>query len=864
MLRKLFPAALALAGLLTAAGARAAGDATPPGLRFVFPNDPAVLDVRRDFGAKGDGVADDTEALQRGLDASSGSPTRILFLPNGTYRLTRSLVVTATIGPWVYGETRDGVVLRLDDGITDPAVTAVLRTHPREDNPGSADWFMRNFRNFTVDAGNNPRVDGIRWFGNNSSALKHVRVRGNGPVGVNPGFLGQNGPSLVQDVTIEGFATGLRTAWNWGNTLSRITVRNARSEAVYVSATAAGIEALKVEDSPVALRNEYPNDWTWWGGVVALVGGEFSGGSAAHAAITNTSVLYARDVTAAGFARVLDGPVPGGPVAGGRLDEHLSHPPVRNFDDAPAAGLRLPIEPEPLVPWETDPAKWVGVHDFGAVPGDNQDDTAAFQRAVDAAAAAGKTTVYLRGIGGPDPNHYTLHGEVRIHGSVRHVIGLGFGRVIGGEQGRFVVDDASAPRVKLQNLQAFGGRPAAAENRSRANTLVLEGCDLKIVGAGGGDIFATDCPSAVELRTPGQRLWARQLNPEGDSDFGLVRNHGGRLWALGVKHEGHGVRWRTDSGGQTEVFGLFNYTTGGLKPDDRRPAFDSDDSAFALMGAREISFDNTFPVKAREFRGDAEKRVEGGGWIGWTMYSAWHPSQTTGVARAARPLITPAGGPLLGPVKVSAPALTPGSAVRHTLDGTEPGPDAAPMPETLEIADSVTLRARAFAPGLAPSAVARAEFRRVTPRPALPEGAPAEPFRYTYYHGRFERLPDFSKLTPVKSGAATGFNLEMRDRDDHFAVRFTGHLEAPQTGMYTFFVESDDGSRLWIGDQLVVDHDGLHAATEKAGEIALAAGRHPVTVEYFEAEWGQALAVRWSGPGLPKQDVPPAALGVKQ
>ncbi|HMO66894.1 MAG TPA: glycosyl hydrolase family 28-related protein, partial [Verrucomicrobiota bacterium] len=280
---KFLPAILTLAGLIAAFPARAAGDATPPGLRFVFPNDPAVLDVRRDFGAKGDGVADDTEALQRGLDASSGNPTRILFIPNGTYRLTRSLVVNATIGPWVYGETRAGVLLRLDDGITDPAVTAVLRMHPREDNPGSADWFMRNFRNFTVDAGNNPQVDGIRWFGNNSSALKHMRVRGNGPVGVNPGFLGQNGPSLVQDVTIEGFATGLRAAWNWGGTLSRTPVRHARAEAVSVNATAVGIESLKVEDAPVALRNEYPNDWTWWGGVVALVGGEFTGGSPALA-----------------------------------------------------------------------------------------------------------------------------------------------------------------------------------------------------------------------------------------------------------------------------------------------------------------------------------------------------------------------------------------------------------------------------------------------------------------------------------------------------------------------------------------------------------------------------------------------------
>jgi hypothetical protein len=430
-------------------------------------------------------------------------------------------------------------------------------------------------------------------------------------------------------VTIEGFDTGIRAAWIWGATLSRVTIRNARTEGVYVNATAVGIEDLKVENSPRALRNEYPNDWTWWGGVVALAGGEFTGGGPAQAAITNTSVLYARDVATTGFARALDGTTPGGPVNAARLDEYLSHPVQRLFEDSPARGLRLPVKPEPIVPWETNTANWVGVHDFGAKPGDNQDDTAAIQAAVDAAAAAGRTTVYFRGIGGGDPNHYSVDGTVRVHGSVRHLIGLGFGRLIGGETGGFVVDEASAPFVKFQNLQAFGGRPPLAENRSRTNTLVVESSDLRIVGTGAGDIFVTDCPSHVELRRPGQGLWARQLNPEGTSDAGLVRNHGGRLWALGVKHEGKGVRWRTEAGGRTEILGLFNYGPGDLATDDPRPAFDIHEAAFALMGAREISFGQDYPVKLREVRGGEERLVQGGGWIGWALYSGWTPARLT-------------------------------------------------------------------------------------------------------------------------------------------------------------------------------------------------------------------------------------------
>lgn len=619
------------------------------GERCVFPADASVLDLRRDFGAQGDGVADDTAALQAALDASSsrgkGGGTKMLYLPNGIYRVSSNLVVRAAVGPWVYGESRDGVVIRLADGVP-TNVTAVLRTHPSDTQASSADFFMRNFRNLTIDVGRNPHADGIRWYGNNSSLLKNVRVIGAGKVAVNAGFLGQNGPSLVQDVLVEGaFETGVRCAWSWGQTLSRITIRGATREGVAVNATAVGIEDLVVEHSPVALRNEYPNDWTWWGGVVALVGGRFTGGDAAQPAITNSSVLYARDVRAQGFKQVLHSTTPGGSMAGETLGEYWSHPVKKLFPDAPGAALKLPVKPEPHVPWETNLANWVCANDHGAKYGDQQDDTDALQAAIDAAAAARKTVVYLRGIGGGDPNWYNLNGEVRVHGSVRLVIGLGFGRVLGGEKGRFIVDDRSAPVVKFQHLQAFGGRPPIVENRSRTNTLVVESCDLKVLGTGGGDIFVTDCPSAVELRSPGQRLWARQLNPEGDSDTGLVQNHGAHLWALGVKHEGRGVRFLTDAGGQTEILGLFNYAPN-IAKDDLRPAFDIADGDFSAAGIREISFGNTYPVKVRERRGAEVRTEKGGGWIGWALFRS-------GTNRQAAAGFRPAPGSPALPFKIS-------------------------------------------------------------------------------------------------------------------------------------------------------------------------------------------------------------------
>ncbi len=603
------------------------GTTLPP--EIVFPRDPeAVIDVKRDLGAKGDGKHDDTEALQRGLWLSSGHEgprTKVLYLPNGVYRITRPLVVNrrgnrSGIGPWVYGQSRDKVIIRLDDGVN---AEAVLRTHPN-DEPGSADWFMRTFYNLTIDVGNNPETDGIRYFSNNTGILKFVRVRGRGKVGINS-FMQLNGPNLIQDTIVEGFEVGILSQWQWGQTLSRVVIRNCRRVGLEVRANVVAAEELVVENTPVAILNDIPQDWFWWGGVIALVGGRFTKGNPDNPAIDNKSVLYVRNLQVSGYKMAIRSTTPSGNAAGPFVAEYVSHEVRRLFEQAPPNALHLPIKREPVVPWERNPNNWVCANDFGAVYGDNKDDTEAIQRAIDFAAAHRKTVVYLRGIGGGDPNWYTLDGEVRVHGTVRHIIGLGFGRIIG--KGRFIVDDRSAPVVKFENLQAFGGLPPVVENRSRNRTVVLENCDLKVLGTGQGDIFVTNCPSHVELRSKGQSLWARQLNPEGDSDVGLVINEGGNLWILGMKSEGRGVRIRTANGGRSEVFGVFMYGFG-TPPEDNRPLFDIDNAQMCVAGIREIAFNApTYNVKVRERRGEEvrEARLKPGehGWIGWALFSGW-------------------------------------------------------------------------------------------------------------------------------------------------------------------------------------------------------------------------------------------------
>jgi putative heme-binding domain-containing protein len=99
------------------------------------------------------------------------------------------------------------------------------------------------------------------------------------------------------------------------------------------------------------------------------------------------------------------------------------------------------------------------------------------------------------------------------------------------------------------------------------------------------------------------------------------------------------------------------------------------------------------------------------------------------------------------------------------------------------------------------------------------------------------------------------FNVPQRKRADAFALRFTGLIQVPQTGKYTFYIASDDGSRVYVDGKLLIDNDRLQGMTEMRGEIELSAGPHPLVVAYFDNGGGDGLEVSWSGPGLPRQKI---------
>jgi alpha-L-fucosidase len=201
-----------------------------------------------------------------------------------------------------------------------------------------------------------------------------------------------------------------------------------------------------------------------------------------------------------------------------------------------------------------------------------------------------------------------------------------------------------------------------------------------------------------------------------------------------------------------------------------------------------------------------------------------------------------------------------GSQIRYTLDGSEPTPASPLYNEPIQLSETATVQAQLFREDKAISHISQRTFKKVQPRETEDVEGLRPSLRYEYYEGEWDELPDFDSLEMRAEGAAEGFDISLRKRDERFGFRFSGYIKVARTGVYRFYLESDDGSKLFIGEQCIVDNDGLHGSNVESGMIALGEGVHPITVTFFQKTGGLNLELFYSGEGLEMQEVPPSAL----
>jgi hypothetical protein len=585
----------------------------------LFPAGGKVVDVRS-FGAVGDGEHDDTDALQRAITQTLRGGSTVLYLPNGTYLVSRPLEWKDKNGNWnnyltLQGQDRERTTIRLVDAApgfgasdTPKAVLHTASQNPSDPDTGAGNsGFSNHIRDLTIDTGvGNPKAIGIDYIANNYCSIRDVTVRSSDPARV--GVAGVSltryaaGPCLFKNLEVQGFDVGVRTdKLDYGSTWEHLVLREQRVAGIHNTKNLLAIRGLRSHNRVPAILNEVEH------GLVTLIDSTLDGGAATAVAIENTDgEVFLRNVKATGYKAAIRNK--GTDVPGLTVTEYTSSAPIRLSAPATQRSLALPIEETPEL--NDPPSLWVDVKGFGAKGDGKANDTEAIRRALQSEAS----TVYF------PPGNYVITGELVPGPRVKRILGFfawlhlqnagdlkwtpenADDRPTEAEMKPVFHFTGTANDLFIEGLTVNSKAPAAVFiQHGSPRTLTLKDLRLGVMGpsesgpelayrntaTGTGKLFIEDVVGARWHINFPQKVWARQLNTEINDVH--VRNRGGQLWALGLKTEGSGTVVHTSAGGASEVIGGFLYPA---------VTVPQTDVAFVSVGARQsLSFVETSYVK---------------------------------------------------------------------------------------------------------------------------------------------------------------------------------------------------------------------------------------------------------------------------
>ncbi len=570
-----------------------------------LPSDGNIINVKTDFGAKGDGKTDDSEAIREAIRSVIGPQSRynpkFIYFPKGTYLVTDCIEARMPnekgwskgwqSGMLLWGESREETVIKLADkakGFGNDAKNAVIRTgseNPdREDGRGNQ-AFKHSVTNLTIDTGRgNPGAVGIDYAVSNHGTIEFVTIRsgdGSGKVGLQ--LTRDPGPGLVKHVSIEGFDIGIEASgWLYSMIFEHVSLKDQNVCGITNAEQVLSFRKLTSENKVPVIRTSTDR------GLINLVDCEFKGGSHSSTAIENTSKLNILNLRSSGYGKTIEStdgtktPAEGGPSV--TISHYSSHKPYTAFPGSNAAPLRLPIEETPDY-HPTAPTLWANASKFPSL-----------QEAVD----SGAEVVYI-------PNGtVSLDETLVIRGNLRKLMGMEASiRASDSFNGKSLIRfaDGKHPEVIIEHLKMTGN----LEHDSSRSLAIRHGflTTVSNTANASGKLFIEDMIiKASELTAP-LHVWARQLNVEGGELPVLWNNKGGTHWILGYKTENAKPAMSITDGGSTELFGaMFYLQSGNAKPEN--PGIIIEDAKASLSFAQGS---HRYPVQVRETRKGETKEL---------------------------------------------------------------------------------------------------------------------------------------------------------------------------------------------------------------------------------------------------------------
>ena len=515
----------------------------------------------KDYGAEGNGISDDTEAIQAALaDGRSNASSEYNGVPKGLYFPPGIYLVRDTLA-WngccvtLQGAGPYASIIRLAPSSDGYGSTASAK--PMLLTPAGISSFRQNIWDlgFSIGAGN-PGAVAIDYVSNNNGSIHDVSIVSEDGQGIAGISLTRHypGPLMIKNVLIHGFQMGITTAaYEYGATIESLTLEDQTVAGINDLQQTITVRGLKSTNTVPAIINSY--------GFAIVLGAQLTGGSGATQAIQSNGNLYLREISSTGYGATLHD-TSGGATKNiaGTISEYIVGSPVTLDTTGLPTSLNLPISETPTFQ-DANLANWKAF-----VP-NYYGDTSGLQATLN----QGSSTVYFPF--GP----YLAYNEARVNvpDTVDRIVG--FSSVVNvspaGTNGggiRFVVNSNSTQPLIIEQF----GYGVKVEHHGTRPVVIKDGLYSYSSYPGAGNLFLEDVEINQIALQAGQSVWARQF----DNEYtGTKITNSGNLWVLGLKTESPGIVINTTAGGQTEVLGNLIYPAH-LMPTDA--------TAFVSTGAR--------------------------------------------------------------------------------------------------------------------------------------------------------------------------------------------------------------------------------------------------------------------------------------
>ncbi|MEO6980316.1 MAG: family 20 glycosylhydrolase [Mucilaginibacter sp.] len=206
--------------------------------------------------------------------------------------------------------------------------------------------------------------------------------------------------------------------------------------------------------------------------------------------------------------------------------------------------------------------------------------------------------------------------------------------------------------------------------------------------------------------------------------------------------------------------------------------------------------------------------------------------------------------------KLSIPKPLPNLTIRYTTDGSVPDKKSQELPSPLTIKTSEQIKVAPFTLTGTRGDVYTLNYKQQQMLGPVKIAPPQPGLVCSYYKAYFKETALMRSAKIDSTFISDKIAVPSSVKAPSFGITYKGYIDVPADGIYSFYLNCDDGGVLRIGNDVTVNNDGNHSARERSGQIALKMGAHPFALDFIEGGGGFTLKLMYSVNGSEPKDIP--------